>query len=268
MRGSDAEILETDLGGGDRDRLVGRTLLGRAESSAVTWQAKLVASVPDFERLFQAGAIAPRQRDLIESSLAGSDIFRFEAFATDGMLAFMSDQALFEVETASAFNDTAARVAQNGEMIVTVEDGRTSTDRPDCYFEAYISDANAVGTVGRDRGLCGCNRPLRSDTEQIQLAEPCSDRRHRGHLSDFDTAFDPPKCAVARTRSGDVKAVETRSAGRFAEPWRLQRHLWSSRRRSAFKAYRGAFVARQPLGRCSGPSWRRRICDPLRWYHT
>ena len=113
------------------DDLVDRTLLGHAESSAVTWRAKLVASVPDFERLFQAGAITPRQRDLIEASLAGSDIFRFEAFATDGMLALMSNQAFFEVETASAFNDTASRVAQSGEMIITVEDGRTSPDRPD-----------------------------------------------------------------------------------------------------------------------------------------
>jgi diguanylate cyclase (GGDEF)-like protein len=129
------------------DDLVNRTLLGHAESSALTWRTKLVTSVPEFERLFEAGTMTPRQRELLDASLAGSDIFRFEAFARDGTLTYLSDEALFEVEPGEAFNATSAEVGRSGEMIVTVEDGRTSPDRPDRYVEAYLPIADARGAV-------------------------------------------------------------------------------------------------------------------------
>ena len=129
------------------DDLVDRTLLGHAESSAITWRSKLVTSVPAFERLFETGAVTPSQEELIAASMAGSDIFRFEAFAADGTLTFLSDQALFEVEAGDSFNETAAEVGQSGEMIVTIEDGRASPDRPDHYVEAYIPIPNADGRV-------------------------------------------------------------------------------------------------------------------------
>ncbi|MDW3225245.1 MAG: EAL domain-containing protein [Paracoccaceae bacterium] len=132
-----------------KDDLVDRTLLGHAESSAVTWRAEFIRSVPEIEGLFTREDVAEQQRSAVEASMAGSDIFRFEAFNPAGALTFVSDRAFFEVEDASQFNATAAQVAVSGETIVVVKDGSENRYRPDHYVAAYMPvNSDAGDNVG------------------------------------------------------------------------------------------------------------------------
>jgi hypothetical protein len=126
---------------------VERTLLLHAESSALTWRAEFTSSVPDLSALLSGSRATEAQRDYLQATMAGSDIFRFELFDAGGNLAFLSDQALFEVEAADRFNPTAAETARTGAIDVVVEDGRAKPNRPDWYVEAYMPIETAEGRV-------------------------------------------------------------------------------------------------------------------------
>jgi diguanylate cyclase (GGDEF)-like protein len=126
---------------------VERTLLLHAESSALTWRAEFTSSVPDLSALLSGSRATEAQRNYLQATMAGSDIFRFELFDAGGNLAFLSDQALFEVEAADRFNPTAAETARTGAIDVVVEDGRAKPDRPDWYVEAYMPIETAEGRV-------------------------------------------------------------------------------------------------------------------------
>lgn len=130
-----------------RDDLVERTLLGHAQSSAATWRTEFTNAVPNFEALFKPDTATQIQRDLIEATIAGSDIFRFEAFDAQGNLTFVSDQALFAIEPTAMFNAVAVDVAGSGVMDVEVEDGRGNPKRPDWYVEAYMPVTAGNGAV-------------------------------------------------------------------------------------------------------------------------
>jgi hypothetical protein len=131
------------------DDFVERTLLLHAESSALTWRAEFTGSVPGLSALLSGSRATEAQRDYLEATMAGSDIFRFELFNAGGDLVFLSDQALFEVETADRFNLTASETARTGMISVQVEDGRTKANRPDWYVEAYMPvEAAGGGVIG------------------------------------------------------------------------------------------------------------------------
>ena len=120
------------------DALVEHTLLGHAQSSASTWRTQFTETVPDLERLVRTGKATDEQRRLIAASKAGSDIFRFELFDSDGTRMYLSDQASFADDSLGGFNQTALETARTGRQIVTVEDGRDDPGRPDWYVEAYL----------------------------------------------------------------------------------------------------------------------------------
>ena len=120
------------------DDLVQRTLQKHAEVSAITWRAELTQSVTGVSDLFSPGAVTAEQRRLVAASMAGSDIFRFEAFDPGGRLTFVSDAAEFAAEQDEALNAAARAVARSGTMVVDVEDGRDNPARPPWYVEAYM----------------------------------------------------------------------------------------------------------------------------------
>ena len=127
--------------------LVERTLQGHAESSARTWQSKLAGALQEEGSLFVQGATTENQLGLIEASMAGSDIFRFKAFDMAGRLTFVSDADVFTLEEEANLNTTAARVAETGELDVSIEDGTEKPNRPSHYVEAYLPFIGQNGAV-------------------------------------------------------------------------------------------------------------------------
>ncbi|MEO1537955.1 MAG: bifunctional diguanylate cyclase/phosphodiesterase [Pseudomonadota bacterium] len=120
------------------DNLVDKTLLGHAEGSSQTWRTKLIETVPDIETIFESGATSRQQQELIEASMAGSDIFRFVAFAPDGRQSFLSDQSILNLGDQRAFSPTAAEVIASGNWDIKVKDGTQKDNRPDLYVETYM----------------------------------------------------------------------------------------------------------------------------------
>jgi diguanylate cyclase (GGDEF)-like protein len=120
------------------DNLVEHTLLAHAQSSAERWRNEFTSSVPSLPALLSGEDVSMLQRQIVEATMAGSDIFRFKLFDDVGNLVFISDKDFIANDEAASFNQTALDVMNSRANDVAVANGQSKADRPDWYVEAYI----------------------------------------------------------------------------------------------------------------------------------
>jgi len=131
------------------NRTVDDVVIADAEHKAANWTGYMTTALPDLEDLIVTGRPTGVQTSIINKAVQVGDVFRFKLFNKQAQLVLISDELdqPMEQDATIDHNGHARMVIETGVPRIDVYDGRSKTNRPDLYVEAYVPVVGASGDV-------------------------------------------------------------------------------------------------------------------------
>lgn len=119
---------------------IGDLLDREAERLARQWADTFISQVQSVDRILQGGTISEAEAQKFQRLAAVGEVFRFKIFAPDGTLRLVSDELdkTGKADSLAGHQPDIAAAILAGQVHVEVKDGRSKSNRPDAYAEAYV----------------------------------------------------------------------------------------------------------------------------------